>query len=297
MDIRLVLHFGVVAEELSFTRAAARLGVAQPWLSTRIRQLEAQLGVPLLLRSTRRVELTEEGRALLARARPLVEAAQGVDELAATLRGGSGRLRLGTPPYGAHIPVTNSLIEAFRRHWPSVSVELDIGWTPVLLERARQGVLDLAFTVAVAPPAGLEALALAQTTQELILAPGDPLLALPEIPPAALAGRKVAVFTRGLNPELSRALFEPVVEAGGTLVEIPDILDFRQMREGFGAELILALFGWVAPEAARQTGRVTRPLALAGGPLRLYLVRGQEMPRDPARHLWELASTQASAKA
>ena len=147
LDVGLVLHFGAVAEDLSFTRAAARLGMAQPWLSTRIRQLETQLGVPLFARSTRRVELTEEGHALFARAKPLMEAARAVEELAGTLRGGAGRLRVGMPPYGSRIPERIALVGEFARRWPSTSVELDVGWTPVLLDRVRQGSLDLAFVI------------------------------------------------------------------------------------------------------------------------------------------------------
>ncbi|WP_424814168.1 LysR family transcriptional regulator [Roseococcus sp. YIM B11640] len=295
MDIRLVLQFAVVAEELSFTAAAARLGVPQPWLSTRIRQLESQLGVPLLLRSTRRVELTEEGRALLDRARPIIQGAADVEELARSLRGGGGRLRLGTPPYGSYIPETNRLVEAFRARWPGTSVELDIGWTPVLAERVRQGLVDLAFVTGLSPPAGLEALPVSVTRQELVLDPADPLAALAEVSPAALAGRRVAVFTHGLNPELSQALFAPIAAAGGVLVEVPDIMDFRPMRDSPEPDLILALFGWAAGEAARQSGRVTRRLATVG-PLRLYLARRRELARLPASRFWDLARSEAAPR-
>jgi DNA-binding transcriptional LysR family regulator len=289
LDIRLVHDFAVVAEELSFTRAAQRLSVAQPWLSTRIRQLEAQLGVPLLLRSTRRVELTEEGQAMLAAARPLIEAARAVEEQALALRGGTARLRLGTLPYGSHIPEQLSLVEEFRRRWPRISLELDIGWTQVLLERLRQGAIELAFVVGVSPPPGLEALALGETTQDLLLHPTDPLAHEAAITPAMLAGRQVAAFTRGLNPELHQRLFGPMAAAGARLVDVPDILDFRRMREMCGIDQIIALFGWTTADAARQMGRVARPMPLEDGPVRFYLVRRREVPRQAAAHCWELA--------
>ena len=72
LDIRSLRSFVAVAEELHFTRAAARLFVAQQALSRDIARLEARLGTPLLVRTTRRVTLTPEGRRLLQRARTLV---------------------------------------------------------------------------------------------------------------------------------------------------------------------------------------------------------------------------------
>src|SRR5215218_6781171 len=72
LDLRLLRHFVVAAEELHFTRAAARLYLAQQALSRDIARLERQLGLRLFARTTRRVALTPDGERLLARARELV---------------------------------------------------------------------------------------------------------------------------------------------------------------------------------------------------------------------------------
>ena len=71
MDLRQIRYFIAVAEERSFTVAARRLNLSQPPLSQQIQSLEAALGAQLLYRTSRRVELTQAGEALLARARAI----------------------------------------------------------------------------------------------------------------------------------------------------------------------------------------------------------------------------------
>ncbi|MGY0236671.1 LysR family transcriptional regulator [Longispora urticae] len=73
VDLRLLRYFVSVAEELHFTRAAERLHISQPALSKQVRMLESQLRLTLLRRSSRHVELTDAGRALLPQARRLLD--------------------------------------------------------------------------------------------------------------------------------------------------------------------------------------------------------------------------------
>jgi DNA-binding transcriptional LysR family regulator len=97
MELRQLRYFVAVAEELHFTRAAARLNLAQSALSAQIRQLETEVGGPLLVRSTRRVTLTPGGRALLEDAREQLAALDAtVDRVRALCRGEAGQLTLGT---------------------------------------------------------------------------------------------------------------------------------------------------------------------------------------------------------
>jgi DNA-binding transcriptional LysR family regulator len=87
MDLHHLRTFVAVAEERSFTKAAARLHISQPPLTRHIQQLEAMLGVRLLARSRQKVETTHAGQILLAKAKVVMSAAADVLEAAERLRG------------------------------------------------------------------------------------------------------------------------------------------------------------------------------------------------------------------
>lgn len=74
MDIRQIEYFSEVAKHLSFTKAASTLHVSQPSISKAIQNLEAELGVPLFYRSSKQLELTDAGRAVLVNAQHVLEA-------------------------------------------------------------------------------------------------------------------------------------------------------------------------------------------------------------------------------
>src|SRR5215831_1779085 len=76
MELRHLRYFVAIAEERSFTRAAERLWIAQPGLSTQMRRLEAELGVRLFERHTRGVDVTQAGELFLERARVAIAAAE-----------------------------------------------------------------------------------------------------------------------------------------------------------------------------------------------------------------------------
>lgn len=113
-----------VVDEASFTRAAQALRLSRSSASEKVRELETALGVRLLQRTTRRVGVTEAGRAFYARSRRTIEEAEAARREAQALsRAPQGRLRVGAPEMFARLFLVPAL-SAFLRRYPSISVEL-----------------------------------------------------------------------------------------------------------------------------------------------------------------------------
>jgi DNA-binding transcriptional LysR family regulator len=145
LELRQLRYFVAVAEELHFSRAAARLHLAQSALSAQIRRLEEELGGPLLVRSTRRVTLTAAGEALLQEARGIIAAAERAAARTRALARGEGTSlvigSLGPAPGVLLAP----LLARFGARHPDVRVELrafDFNDTVLGLRERRA---DLAF--------------------------------------------------------------------------------------------------------------------------------------------------------
>ena len=138
MELRHLRYFVAVAEERHFGRAAERLHMAQPPLSQQIRQLEAELGLTLLSRTTRRVDLTPAGAAYLERAREILGAVDAAAHEAASIASGRrGRLLIGC--VGS---ATYSLLPALARNLRTELPEVEFGFRGEMLSPDQAAALE-----------------------------------------------------------------------------------------------------------------------------------------------------------
>ena len=146
MELRHLRYFIAVAEAGNFTRAAEKLGIAQPPLSQQIRALEEELGVQLFHRVPHGAEPTAAGSAFLVEARLTMAAAERAKTAARRAhRGEAGRLLLGFTTSAAYNPIISASVDAFHHKWPDVSLSLEELITSLLYERLLRGDLDAAF--------------------------------------------------------------------------------------------------------------------------------------------------------
>jgi DNA-binding transcriptional LysR family regulator len=143
LDPDLLRSFLAVAQSLSFTQAAQRLGLRQPTVSQHVRKLEEAVGRPLFIRDTRSVTLTADGEALAGFARTILAA----HEQAAGYFSGSGlrgRLRFGVSDDLALTPLPR-ILRDFRQLYPRIDLELTVAQSGALHRSLESGHLDVAF--------------------------------------------------------------------------------------------------------------------------------------------------------
>ncbi|HVL31535.1 MAG TPA: LysR family transcriptional regulator [Solirubrobacteraceae bacterium] len=145
MELRQLRYLIAVAEEQHFTRAAAREHVAQPALSQQIRRLEAELGLTLVQRTTRRVAMTQAGELLVARARrALAELDAAAAELQSLAGVQAGRLSVGALHTMGPVDLS-LLLSSFHRSHPGIELTVREQSSEELAEMLRDDEIDLAF--------------------------------------------------------------------------------------------------------------------------------------------------------
>ena len=198
MDLRHLRYFQAVAEELSYSRAAQRLHIAQPALSRAVQEIEAELGGPVLDRNRRHVALTPAGRVLLREIAIVFERwDEALRRVKRTAAGEEGELRLGYigPPTQ---PFLGRLLAEYRRRFPRVAIHLEERTPERVWEMLAKGRLSAAFTRPVSTTAvsGLRTVLLRKERLGAVLPPAHPFAARPSLPWRALASEPLVVLAR-----------------------------------------------------------------------------------------------------
>lgn len=194
MELRHLRYFVAVAEELNFRRAAQRLRVAQPPLSTQVRQLEEEIGARLLERDSHRVALTAAGAAFLEHGRRILHDAEEAAHAARrAARGETGRLSIGFVASLAQ-GVLPGVLRDYRKQFPAVELSLKEMDTAQQMEELAARRLDLGF-IGLGLPQESSELELAVVAEEPLVA------ALPEDHPLARDPRRKSVQLSALSKE------------------------------------------------------------------------------------------------
>ncbi|MFF2569331.1 LysR family transcriptional regulator [Streptomyces sp. NPDC058084] len=287
MELRQLRYFVTVVDEGGFTRAAARLHLAQPGLSAQIRQLERELGQPLLDRSHRSVTLTEAGRAVLPYARAALAAAdavrQTVDAYTGLLR---GRVSLGlvSGATGHAFDIAAFLADFHDAH-PALEIALTEDSSERMQSALLAGELDLALLGPTdeVPPPGLTFRTVLDVPLAAAVAPGDPLLGRADratVPLAELRDRPLICLPRGtgvraaLERACAQAGFRPRVAFEAT---VPAVLAQLAAR-GLGVAVLPAGEDGSAPDGPLRTLTLVDPGARA----RVALAWRATGPASPA---------------
>jgi LysR family hca operon transcriptional activator len=169
MELRHLRYFVAVAEELNFTKAAQRMCTVQPSLSQQIKDLEQEVGVQLLVRTNRKVELTEEGKAFLKEALLCLEhAKKAIHDARQVSKFNQDHLNIGFIP-AAEMKVFPYIMPNIRAHFPSLTINFQSLTDESQFQALKKGEIDIAFTRYIDDNEELESLQVFQEPLVLIV--------------------------------------------------------------------------------------------------------------------------------
>ncbi|WP_138758798.1 LysR family transcriptional regulator [Modestobacter altitudinis] len=276
MDLRQLECLVAVAEESSFTRAAARCHVVQSALSAQIARLERELEVTLFHRTSRSVRLAPAGELLLKHARTLLHDAEVARaEMAAFCGLLTGQLRLGViSPSDGRMPYLDEALLAFHARHPAVEISVQDTGSQVMVEAVRAGELDLALVGLYAGqvPAGVGHRLLDDEPMVAAVNAGHPLAGRGRVGLAELAATTKFIEPprgSGIRLQVDAAFARAGVDRCAAFEPDTPVGVLRWVALGLGAAVIPAS----APTSGRKVitlslddDQARHPLALVHGP-------------------------------
>jgi len=213
MEIRQIRAFVAIAETRTFTAAALRVHVTQAAISMQIRQLEREIGLPLFVRTPRRVVLTEAGEKLLDRAHSILrEHDAALAELSELAGAEYGRLRLGSASGMVSTDPLPFVLRRLRELHPQAEISVRSGTSEGLVKAILAGDLDMAFVSLPVEARNVETEVLSRDQLVAIASPKHQLAEKRVVSAFVLAGERLILGERGGNTR--RLIDEFFSEAG-----------------------------------------------------------------------------------
>jgi DNA-binding transcriptional LysR family regulator len=288
VELRHLRYFVAIAEERSFTRAAERLWVAQPGLSTQIRRLEAELGLQLFERHTRGVDVTPAGALFLERARAALAAADAASATGRDLQAGLiGHVRLGVAS-GARWRLSCDLLQRFSRERPRIELTVLEGYGGTLWRDLRDGRLDALLAPAGHGSPDLRTLELGSEEWVALVGTGHPLAGIGPVTAADLHGQQIAVTGHRDGAVFDKAVAELLKELGAAPELVPGAQGLALDAAVAGNEIV-ALTTWAGPGLAGVISRRLDPRRA----LPFELLWRSETPSSALAELIRLAAAYA----
>lgn len=292
-DLERVIRFAAVAEELSFTRAAEKLRIDQPWLSRQIRQLENELGVDLFVRGRRQIELTPEGRAFLAHAQTFAEAAREVRSAARQItQKTTAVIRLGAPTYSYSIGVRSELIRRFTDRSRAQVVPTH-GLTDALIAQLQSGEIDVALLSSPFRPSGLDHVLVHRNSIGLLILSDDPLAARPRVSLDELSGRRIAVTPREENPARYDNMYGWIEKVGAIPVTVGAGRPFM-IEAALEQRLIVVAFNFTGNVSGDSVGLIYKEIEGPRPEVDTYFAKASSNRNKEVARWFSIASSLAA---
>lgn len=243
MNTRKLRSFVVLAEELNFRKAAARVNISQPALSGQIRELERETGVMLVSRSRTRVELTRAGQEFLPAAKAcLSELDQGLAALQRLRQASTKTLRLGYVEYVCR-RFLGATLRWYRQQMPQIQIEPVELYSSAVIEALLGHRIDLGFAFLPVSKAELASRLVVEGRWMVAFPEDHPFSAARTISASKLRGAQLILFARHLNPPLYDHLLDKLLQATS---QKPDVvyhtaqpqLGYNMVTEGIGLFII-----------------------------------------------------------
>jgi DNA-binding transcriptional LysR family regulator len=298
MELRHLRYFVAVAEAENVSRAALKLHVSQPAVSTQIRDLEDEIGFSLLERTAKSVRLTDAGRVFLDEARAVLQHAdQAVKRARVVATGEQAELNVGYSPTPT-ARILPAILSAFKRAMPRVRVKLHDFTNEQNLAGLREGRLQLAFVLSLPDASALRGLRFDELTREerrLAVSPRHPFARRRAVSMEHAAREPFLGFDRDEYP----GYYEYLVGVFATVKAKPHVVEEHDgfagllpaIEAGTGVALVSESFGRVAGGRVKLVRLTPEPAPIIVG---IAAPKGRLSPA--AEQFWQCAREPGSGK-